>query len=98
MFPTESTLGDLLAGTWDISQMPFLADITFQKWCSVSRNQRAQLWRTSAQNHPKPQQLACTQGFISENISTYMISVFPDNIPLRTFIPILQMIMQPERD
>lgn len=72
--------------------MPPFLQMTQQKWCSVSLNQRAQPWQISAQNHPNHSNWLVHKALYLQNISTYMISVFPDNIPLRTFIPILQMI------
>lgn len=73
------------------SMPPFL-QMTAQKWCSVSLNQRAQPWQISAQNHPNHSNWLVYKALYLENIFAHMISVFPDNIPLRTFIPIFQRI------
>lgn len=73
------------------SMPPFL-QMTEQKWCLVSLNQRAQPWQISAQNHPNHSNWLVHKVLYLQNIFTYMISVFPDNILLRTFIPIFQMI------
>lgn len=78
--------------------MPPFLQMTEQKWRSVSLNHRAEPWQTPAQNHPNHSNWHVHRALYLQNIFTYMISIFPDNIPLRPLIPIFQMIKCSPKD